>query len=169
MLPLKGASIEMNSLAFGVTAFVFQNIKNSAIIVQIPLLRETIAQLVYKVKGALAANKCSTAFWIGNLKNKNIYGEEILSQTTSITGSNLSADDDENNDGDCDEEEENDLLENSNGSGGSGVSRVRKSKRQSNRANKAAGKKRKLYRSKNDMYDDADDNDDNDSSRSRCF
>lgn len=160
----------MNALAFGVTAFAFQNIKNSAIIVQIPLLRETIAQLVYKVKGALAANKCSTAFWIGNLKNKNIYGEEILSQTTSITGSNLSVDDDDNNDGDCDEEEENDLLENSNGSGGSGASRVRKSKRQSNsKASKATGKKRKLYRSKNDMDDDADDNDENDSSRSRCF
>lgn len=150
--------------------FAFQNIKNSAIIVQIPLLRETIAQLVYKVKGALAANKCSTAFWVGNLKNKDIYGEEILSQTTSITGSNVSADDENNDDdGEGDEEEENDLLENSNGSEGSGVSKVRRSKRQSNRASTSKGKKRKLYRNRNDMDDDANDNNDNNTSRSRCF
>lgn len=146
---------------------MFQNIKNTAIIVQIPLLRETIAQLVYKVKGALAANKCSSAFWMGNLKNKNIYGVEILSQTTSITGSNLTADDDN---GDEDDEEQS-----NSGEAPNGVSGTRRSKRQSNRASATNVKKRKLYPGKNNLDDDEDDddttdnNDDEDTSRSRCF
>lgn len=142
-----------------------QSIKNSAITVQVPLLRETIAQLVYKVKGALAANKCSSAFWMGNLKNKNIYGEEILSQTTSITGSNLTAVDDDG-EGDGEGDEENELLENSMDDVENGGSRTRRSKRQSNRESASKGKKRKLYRSKNDTVDNGDDED---SSRSRCF
>lgn len=29
----------------------------------------------------LAANGCVGAFWLGNLKNKNLQGEEILSQS----------------------------------------------------------------------------------------
>lgn len=46
----------------------------------IPSLRETLTQLVYKVQAALAMNKCSSAFWTGSLKNKNIKGDDILSQ-----------------------------------------------------------------------------------------
>lgn len=46
-----------------------------------------MTQLLYKVKGALAANKCSTAFWTGNLKNKDIDGDLVLSQATSLTQS----------------------------------------------------------------------------------
>lgn len=125
---------------------------------QIPLLRETITQLVYKVKAALAANKCSSAFWMGNLKNKNIYGEEILSQTTSITGSNLAADDDN---GDDDDESEL-LLDNDNGDSERGA------KRQSNRNSTAKARKRKLNRNKSDCGDDSS-VDDDDLSRSRCF
>lgn len=135
---------------------------------QIPLLRETVAQLVYKVKGALAANKCSSAFWMGNLKNRDIYGEEILSQTTSITGSSLTADDEDGGDGNGDED--NELLENSNDNERRGLSGTRRSKRQSNRGSTSKGKKRKLYRSKNDTDDGSNDNnDEGDSSRSRCF
>lgn len=48
----------------------------------IPTLRETVAQLMYKVQAALAANQCSSGFWAGNLKNKDLNGEEILSQVT---------------------------------------------------------------------------------------
>lgn len=143
--------------------FPFQKIKNTAIIVQIPLLRETIAQLLYKVKGALAANKCSSAFWMGNLKNKDIYGEEILSQTTSITGSNITADDENGDEEDVEEEEEQ----------SSGDSAPRRRTRQSNRTSASKGKKRKLYRKKNGPDDDnestTDNNDDENTSRSRCF
>lgn len=64
-------------------------IKNSLILPMIPPLRETLTQLVYKMKAALAANKCSSVFWMGNLKNKDMYGEEILSQV-SIHNNNRS-------------------------------------------------------------------------------
>lgn len=78
-----------------------------------PQVREANTELVYKVKAALAANKCSSVFWVGNLKNKDLQGDEILSQvrdsnhfklefvrinckihkqTTSITRSSLSGD-----------------------------------------------------------------------------
>lgn len=50
----------------------------------IPSLRETLAQLVYKVQAALAGNNCSSVFWAGNLKNKDLNGEEILSQVKEM-------------------------------------------------------------------------------------
>lgn len=82
-----------------------QDIKNSAIIVQIPGLRETIQKIVFQVKAALAANKCSAAFWMGNLQNKDIYGERVLSQTSSITRSTSNDDDDLPSDDDDDEDD----------------------------------------------------------------
>ena len=30
----------------------------------------------------LAVNHCHSAFWLGNLKNRDIHGNEILSQST---------------------------------------------------------------------------------------
>lgn len=60
--------------------FILQAVKDTAIITMIPSLRETLTQLVYKVQAALAANKCSAVFWTGTLKNKDINGDEILSQ-----------------------------------------------------------------------------------------
>ncbi|XP_031621413.1 Fanconi anemia group D2 protein [Contarinia nasturtii] len=71
-----------------------KTIKDTAIIALIPTLRETNSQLVYKVEAALAANKClnNQTYWCGNLKNKDIYNEDILSQATSITRSTLSGD-----------------------------------------------------------------------------
>jgi Fanconi anemia group D2 protein len=37
------------------------------------------------VKAALVANGCSAAFWMGNLKNRDLQGEDILSQSTENT------------------------------------------------------------------------------------
>lgn len=81
-----------------------QDIKNSAFIIQIPGLRETIQKIVFQVKAALAANKYSSAFWMGNLKNKNMYGERVLSQTSSITRSTDNDDDDLPSDNDSDDD-----------------------------------------------------------------
>lgn len=50
----------------------------------IPPLRETLANLLYKVGAALAANQCKSVFWTGNLRNKDMYGEEILSQVKTL-------------------------------------------------------------------------------------
>uniref|UniRef100_A0A182JZE5 Fanconi anemia group D2 protein n=1 Tax=Anopheles christyi TaxID=43041 RepID=A0A182JZE5_9DIPT len=47
---------------------------------QIPFVRESVETLVYRVKAALVANRCSAVFWMGNLKNKDMQGDLIASQ-----------------------------------------------------------------------------------------
>ncbi|KAF7395961.1 hypothetical protein HZH68_010011 [Vespula germanica] len=49
----------------------------------IPAAKSVLERLVYSVKGMLVLNNSSTAFWMGNLLNKNLEGQEIFSQTTS--------------------------------------------------------------------------------------
>lgn len=56
--------------------------KDSILTAYVPHMREVLESLVYKVKAMLIANNCSSAFWMGNLRNKNLQGEEILSQST---------------------------------------------------------------------------------------
>lgn len=51
---------------------------------QIPFVRETIENLLIKVKAVLAANNCASAFSQNNLKNKNLFNEEILTQVKSF-------------------------------------------------------------------------------------
>lgn len=46
----------------------------------VPLVRKSLETLVYRVKVMLALNKCSNAFWMGNLKNRDLQGEELSSQ-----------------------------------------------------------------------------------------
>ncbi|MPC33810.1 Fanconi anemia group D2 protein [Portunus trituberculatus] len=46
----------------------------------VPPLRKALETLVYRVKAMLALNKCQKAFWMGILKNRDLQGEEILSQ-----------------------------------------------------------------------------------------
>ena len=48
------------------------------IISLIPVIRETVALLLYKVQAAMALNKVSNVFEINVLKNINIYGDDIL-------------------------------------------------------------------------------------------
>jgi len=49
----------------------------------VPLLKKSLEVLVFRVKAMLAANDCLEAFVLGNLKNRDIHGEEILSQVTN--------------------------------------------------------------------------------------
>ncbi|CAM1326362.1 FANCD2 (predicted) [Pycnogonum litorale] len=64
----------------------------------VPFIRKVLEMLVFRVKAMLAANKCQDAFWLGNLKNRNLQGEEILSQNNkpeeSESDENLPDDDD---------------------------------------------------------------------------
>lgn len=46
----------------------------------IPAMTRIREALFYRVKHMLAAHGCAEAFWIGQLKNKNLKGQEILSQ-----------------------------------------------------------------------------------------
>ncbi|KAK7079255.1 Fanconi anemia group D2 protein [Halocaridina rubra] len=46
----------------------------------VPPLKRCLETLVYRVKTMLVINKCSQAFWLGNLKNRDLQGEELLTQ-----------------------------------------------------------------------------------------
>ncbi|XP_058488047.1 Fanconi anemia group D2 protein [Solea solea] len=46
----------------------------------VPALKKSLEQFLYRVKATLTLNNCQEAFWIGTLKNRNLKGEEILSQ-----------------------------------------------------------------------------------------
>ncbi|XP_013168457.1 PREDICTED: Fanconi anemia group D2 protein homolog [Papilio xuthus] len=54
--------------------------KDTVLMSKVPYIRQLLETLIYKVKAVLVANKCSEAFWLGNLKNKNIHGEVIQTQ-----------------------------------------------------------------------------------------
>jgi len=63
----------------------------------VPLLKKSLEATVYRVEAMLAANNLSDAFWLGNLKNKDLEGEEILSQETQ--------EEEEEEEGEADEEQ----------------------------------------------------------------
>lgn len=69
-------------------------------------MRQITERLVNGVKVALVANKCSSVFWIGNLKNKDLHGDEIISQLSSISSQDQ---DDENNENQDLPEDDDDL------------------------------------------------------------
>ncbi|NXI58264.1 FACD2 protein, partial [Chloroceryle aenea] len=48
----------------------------------VPLLKKSLEQFVYRVKAMLAFNHCQEAFWVGILKNRDLQGEEILTQAS---------------------------------------------------------------------------------------
>ncbi|KAI4457342.1 fanconi anemia group d2 protein [Holotrichia oblita] len=73
--------------------------KDSSIMAHVPKFKETLETLVFRVKAALVANDCTGAFWMGNLKNKCLDGEEILSQRSASTTV------DESENGDVEDEE----------------------------------------------------------------
>jgi Fanconi anemia group D2 protein len=50
----------------------------------VPVAKSILEKLIYSVKGMLVLNDSATAFWMGNLVNKNLDGREILSQVIVI-------------------------------------------------------------------------------------
>ncbi|CAN9511696.1 unnamed protein product [Ophioblennius macclurei] len=46
----------------------------------VPAVKKSLELFIYRVKAMLTLNNCQEAFWMGNLKNRNLKGEEILSQ-----------------------------------------------------------------------------------------
>uniref|UniRef100_A0A3Q3GXC8 FA complementation group D2 n=1 Tax=Kryptolebias marmoratus TaxID=37003 RepID=A0A3Q3GXC8_KRYMA len=63
----------------------------------VPGLKKSLELFVYRVKAMLMLNNCQEAFWMGNLKNRNLKGEEILSQRSQ--GSDDDDDGEEENQG----------------------------------------------------------------------
>ena len=56
--------------------------RDAALAGYIPAMKKTLESLLYRVKAMLAANGCAEAFWLGNLKNRNLQGDEIHSQSS---------------------------------------------------------------------------------------
>ncbi|KOB67015.1 Fanconi anemia, complementation group D2 [Operophtera brumata] len=79
-----------------------------ALMSKVPLVKQLLETLLYKVKAVLVANKCSEAFLMGNLKNKNIHGEVISTQQSIASEESLEdcdeqlPEDDDSNDSDED-------------------------------------------------------------------
>lgn len=46
--------------------------KNGALVNHVPLLKKTLEMFVYRVKAMLTMNQCLEAFWLGNLKNRDL-------------------------------------------------------------------------------------------------
>uniref|UniRef100_A0A8C9E6G6 FA complementation group D2 n=1 Tax=Phocoena sinus TaxID=42100 RepID=A0A8C9E6G6_PHOSS len=59
----------------------------------VPLLKKTLELLVCRVKAMLILNNCREAFWLGNLKNRDLQGEEITSQNSQESTADESEDD----------------------------------------------------------------------------
>ncbi|KAF0991003.1 hypothetical protein HZS_5943 [Henneguya salminicola] len=57
-------------------------LKETSLMNSIPNLKKLLETFIYRVM--LDKNKCADAFWIGHLKNRDIYGHEVMSQTTSM-------------------------------------------------------------------------------------
>uniref|UniRef100_A0A1B0FG54 Uncharacterized protein n=1 Tax=Glossina morsitans morsitans TaxID=37546 RepID=A0A1B0FG54_GLOMM len=53
---------------------------NSASIRQMPSLKESVENYLFRVKALLAANNCEGVFTLDNLKHKNLHDGAILSQ-----------------------------------------------------------------------------------------
>ena len=64
----------------------YQREKMSGLTSYVPVVRKTLETLIFRVKGMLVANNSPDAFWMGNLKNKTITGDEILSQVCILCG-----------------------------------------------------------------------------------
>ncbi|XP_060621713.2 Fanconi anemia group D2 protein [Anolis sagrei] len=51
----------------------------------VPFLKKSLELFVYRVKAMLALNHCQEAFWVGVLKNRDLQGDEILSQASEAS------------------------------------------------------------------------------------
>ncbi|RMX53291.1 hypothetical protein pdam_00015249, partial [Pocillopora damicornis] len=52
----------------------------------VPAVKKCLETFVFRVKAMLTLNKCHEAFWVGTLKNRDIHGQEIMSQQSGDEG-----------------------------------------------------------------------------------
>jgi Fanconi anemia group D2 protein len=60
--------------------------KDVTLIHAIPSLKKNLERVIFNVKSILEVHRCLKAFWVGNLKTKNLRGEEISSQVIPENG-----------------------------------------------------------------------------------
>jgi len=61
--------------------------KDLSLTTHVPGLKKCLETFVFRVKAMLAYNHCDSAFWLGNLKNRDLKGNEILTQDSTIASS----------------------------------------------------------------------------------
>ncbi|XP_061195193.1 Fanconi anemia group D2 protein-like [Saccostrea echinata] len=87
--------------------------KDIALTNQVPFLKKCLEAFVYRVKAMLTVNRCLEAFWLGNLKNRDLHGEEILSQASTVADTTAGAEEEEEEgEGESDGEESDVELDN---------------------------------------------------------
>ncbi|KAG0320044.1 Fanconi anemia group D2 protein [Linnemannia gamsii] len=59
--------------------------REQSLTAMVPAIRKTMESLIFEVKLMLENNDASAAFWLGNLKHRNLAGEEISSQLPLIS------------------------------------------------------------------------------------
>ncbi|XP_076303997.1 fancd2 isoform X2 [Tachypleus tridentatus] len=67
-----------------------KGLKDAGLTRLVPPLKKSLESIIYLIMGMMAENKCKGAFWIGNLKNRDLQGNEILSQSTENSVSDAS-------------------------------------------------------------------------------
>ncbi|XP_054717600.1 Fanconi anemia group D2 protein-like [Uloborus diversus] len=72
-------------------------LKDVSLIKHVPFLKKNLEAFVFRIKVMLAINKCEEAFWIGNLKNRDLKGVEISSQVAPISSDDEKSENEENN------------------------------------------------------------------------
>lgn len=61
----------------------------------VPAVKKCLETFVFRVKAMLTLNKCHEAFWLGNLKNRDLHGQEISSQQAAAEEPTEEGDEDE--------------------------------------------------------------------------
>ncbi|ORZ28109.1 Fanconi anaemia protein FANCD2 [Lobosporangium transversale] len=76
--------------------------REQALMAMVPSIKKTMEGLIFEVKLMLETNDAGAAFWLGNLKHRNLRGEEISSQLPAVSDEESDHDQsiDEQGDGD---------------------------------------------------------------------
>jgi Fanconi anaemia protein FancD2 nuclease len=64
--------------------FISQRTNALGLVSQVPNLKFILEKLVQRVKGMLVVNKCANSMWVGNLKSRDLHGENIPSQIVEV-------------------------------------------------------------------------------------
>ncbi|KAF9105210.1 Fanconi anemia group D2 protein [Mortierella sp. AM989] len=69
--------------------------REQSLMVMVPAIKKTMESLIFEVKLMLENNDAGAAFWLGNLKHRNLRGEEISSQLPDISDDEVEQEQDE--------------------------------------------------------------------------
>eukprot|EP01125_Pyxidicula_operculata_P006895 TRINITY_DN2364_c0_g1_i4.p1 TRINITY_DN2364_c0_g1~~TRINITY_DN2364_c0_g1_i4.p1 ORF type:complete len:899 (-),score=176.81 TRINITY_DN2364_c0_g1_i4:681-3377(-) len=111
---------------------------NISLVNNVPKLKKAVETFMYSVKMLLLSNNCQQAFWVGNLKHKDIYGTIVSSQVAVE-----SEEEDEDEDNEKDNMEVDDNNGESDKSDEEGDKETQKKKTTRKKKNEAASKKKK--------------------------